>query len=461
MTFDRYLSNLQGKRIGVIGAGVSNMPLINTLLDAGCDVAVCDMRSETEMGDLPERLSDKGAKLYAGAGYLEKLDFDVIFRTPGLHPFTAQLARAKARGAKLTSEMEAFFELCPCKVVAVTGSDGKTTTTTIISELLKAQGYTVHLGGNIGMPLFSELPDIKETDFAVLELSSFQLHSMQCSPEVAVITNISPNHLDVHPDMRDYVDAKKMIYKNQKSGARLVLNADDTYTEELLEETGDREVLLFSRRHTVNRGAFMEAGVLRRIDNDGKKDVIKAEDIRIPGLHNVENYLAAFAATAGLVSAENCAEVAMNFGGVSHRLELVRELRGVKYYNDSIASSPSRTIAGLRSFEKKPILIAGGKDKGVSFEDLGEEIVQKVKALFLTGLTARTIEAAVKKVPGYGEHVLPVYVIEEFTDTVKAAHEYAADGDIVLLSPACTSFDRFKNFAERGETFRSIVSELL
>ena len=460
MTFDRYLSNLHGKRIGVIGAGVSNVPLIDTLLDAGCDVSVCDMRSETEMGDLPERLSDRGVKLHAGAGYLDNLDFDVIFRTPGLHPFTTQLAQAKARGAKLTSEMEAFFEVCPCKIVAVTGSDGKTTTTTIISELLKAQGYTVHLGGNIGMPLFSKLPDMKETDFAVLELSSFQLHSMQCSPDVAVITNISPNHLDVHPDMRDYVDAKKMIYKNQKSGARLVLNADDSYTEELLADIGDREVMLFSRRHTVNRGAFLENGILCLTDNDGTKEVVSSADIRIPGLHNVENYLAAFAATAGLVSAENCAKVAKDFGGVSHRLELVRELRGVKYYNDSIASSPSRTIAGLRSFEEKPILIAGGKDKGVSFEELGEEIVRKVKALFLTGLTARTIEAAVKNAPGYDENILPVYVIEEFADTIKAAHEYAAEGDVVLLSPACTSFDRFKNFAERGDTFRNIVSEL-
>ena len=461
MTFDRYLSNLQGKRIGIIGAGVSNVPLINTLLDAGCDVTVCDMQSETEMGDLPERLSEKGAKLHSGAGYLDHLDFDVIFRTPGLHPFTAQLAQAKERGARLTSEMEAFFELCPCKTVAVTGSDGKTTTTTIISELLKAQGYTVHLGGNIGTPLFTRLPEIKETDFAVLELSSFQLHSMQCSPDIAVITNISPNHLDVHPDMRDYVDAKKMIYRNQKSGARLVLNADDRYTKELLADAGDREIMLFSRRHGVDQGAFMEGGVLRLTGKEETKDVVRAEDIRIPGLHNVENYLAAFAATDGLVSPENCAAVAKDFGGVSHRLELVRELRGVKYYNDSIASSPSRTIAGLRSFEKKPILIAGGKDKGVSFDELGEEIVTKVKVLFLTGLTARTIEAAVKKAPGYDESVLPVYVIEEFADTIKAAHEYAAEGDVVLLSPACTSFDRFKNFAERGDTFRSIVSELL
>ena len=460
MTFNQYLSGLSDKRIGVVGAGVSNLPLINVLLSAGCDVTVCDKQGESEMNELAASLIERGAKLCLGDGYLDNLDFDVVYRTPGLHPLIPQLVKAKAEGAVITSEMEAFFELCPCRIIAVTGSDGKTTTTTIISELLTAEGYTVHLGGNIGTPLFSKLPEIKAEDFAVLELSSFQLHSMKCSPDVAVITNISPNHLDVHPDMADYVEAKKMIFKNQKPGARLVLNADDIYTSELIKEADVCEIMQFSRRHPVDFGAFMQDDVLCLKDDKGLKKLLSAKDIRIPGLHNVENYLAAFSATDGLVSEETCTRVAKSFGGVSHRLELVRELRGVRYYNDSIASSPSRTIAGLRSFGEKPILIAGGKDKGVSFDELGTEISQRVKALFLTGLTAKTIERAVKNSQGYNESLLPVYVIEDFAETVKAAHEFATEGDIVLLSPACTSFDRFKNFAERGDTFRNIVSEL-
>ena len=460
MTFNQYLSGLCGKRIGVIGAGVSNLPLIDVLLSVDCDVTVCDKRGESEMNELAASLTERGAKLCLGDGYLDNLNFDVIYRTPGLHPLIPQLVKAKAGGAVITSEMEAFFKLCPCRIIAVTGSDGKTTTTTIISELLIAEGYTVHLGGNIGTPLFSKLPEIKAEDFAVLELSSFQLHSMKCSPDVAVITNISPNHLDVHPHMADYVEAKKMIFKNQKPGARLVLNADDIYTSELIKETDAHEIMQFSRRHPVDYGAFMQDGILCLKDDKGQKKLLFAKDIRIPGLHNVENYLAAFSATEGLVSEETCTQVAKSFGGVSHRLELVRELRGVRYYNDSIASSPSRTIAGLRSFGEKPILIAGGKDKGVSFDELGTEISQRVKALFLTGLTAKTIERAVKESQGYNESLLPVYVIEDFAETVRAAHEFAREGDIVLLSPACTSFDCFKNFAERGETFRNIVSEL-
>lgn len=459
MTFDQYLTGLKGKRIGVIGAGVSNVPLVNALLRAGCDITVCDKRDRREMGALAEELEKNGAVLRPGENYLKGLDFDIIFRTPGLHPLTPELMRAKANGVQITSEMEAFFETCPCRVIAVTGSDGKTTTATIISELLKAEGYTVHLGGNIGRPLFSDVPEFGTDDYAVLELSSFQLHSMYCAPDVAVITNISPNHLDIHPGMEDYVEAKKMIFKNQRPGSRLILNAGDPYTPEILLEAKS-DVLLFSHTHIVEKGAFLDGHTLCLKTGTDAVKLLKASEIRIPGLHNVANCLAALAATAGLVQPETCVRVARSFRGVSHRLELVRELRGVRYYNDSIASSPSRTIAGLRAFDKKPILIAGGKDKRVSFDGLGEEIVRHVKALFLTGMTAKVIEAAVKAAPGYAHGKLPIFIVEDFGETVRAARDYAVPGDIVLLSPACTSFDRFKNFAERGEAFKRIVSEL-
>ena len=460
MTLDSYIAGLKGKRIAVVGLGVSNMPLLRTLLSAGCCVTARDRRTEEAFGtEEAARLRAAGCALRLGPDYLEDLSEDVIFRTPGLHPFTPQLAEAKERGAVLTSEMEAFFAVCPCPIIAVTGSDGKTTTTTIISELLRAEGYTVHLGGNIGTPLLTKAGEMKSEDAAVLELSSFQLHSMECRPHVAVITNVSPNHLDVHPSYEDYRTAKKQIFLGQGPEDILVLNADNTITRAMAAEAKG-EVRFFSRQEKPDNGCRFDGTSVWRVQNGRETKILDASDILLPGLHNVENYMAAFAATGGMVSDETCRKVAGSFRGVAHRLEMIRTLRGVTYCNDSIASSPTRTIAGLRALKQKPILIAGGYDKHIPFDELGGEICRRVRELFLTGFTADKIAEAVKASPDYDPEKLKIHIIDDFRETVLAASAAAEEGDLVLLSPACASFDKFKNFEERGNTFRRIVTEL-
>ena len=453
MTLESYLNDLKGKRIAVVGVGVSNLPLLRLLAQRGFDVTACDKNSAEGLGDAYTELSAMGVKFILGSHYIDKLDYDVVFRTPGLHP--DKLKGAVRPDTVVTSEMEAFFAVCPCRIIAITGSDGKTTTSTLIAKLLAEEGYRVHLGGNIGKPLLCESPSFGADDVAVLELSSFQLHSMRCRPDVAVITNLSPNHLDVHPSFEDYANAKKNIFLLQGKDCRLVLNLDNVYTAACAAEAV-AEVLWFSRERVPERGYSYHDGAIYR----GDERFLEGKDILIPGMHNVENYMAAFAATDGFVSPETCYKIATTFGGVEHRIELIRTLRGVRYYNDSIASSPTRTIAGLRSFDQKLILIAGGHDKLVPFEPLAEEIVLRVKALFLVGETAEKIRAAVEAAPGYDPTALPITVLDDFKETVLAASAYAEEGDVVILSPACSSFDRFKNFAERGNTFRKIVEEL-
>ena len=459
MTLNEYVNSIKDKRIAVIGVGVSNTPLINLLLSCGCNVTVCDKRSLSEMGMEALDLINRGAKLKLGEDYLEGLDHDIIFRTPGLMPFDPHLEAAKARGSLITSEMEVFFALCPCKTIAVTGSDGKTTTTTIISELLKAAGYRVHLGGNIGHPLLCEIPETVADDIAVLELSSFQLHSMYCKPNVAVVTNISPNHLDKHKDYQDYIDAKRAEFEHQNEDDKLILNFDDEHSA-YYAHFAHAPVSYFSDKNRVDRGVICENGVILRVNGTEQQEIMGAEEIKLPGEHNLLNYLAAFAAVEGLVSNEICRQVAMTFAGVEHRLEQVRVLNGVTYINDSIGTSPTRTSAGLHALKVKPIVIAGGYDKHIPFGGLGDELCRFAKRVFLTGDTAESIHKAIVNSPYYAESSLEVHRIDDFKEAVLAASASAEPGDIVLLSPACAAFDRFKNFAERGKYFKEIVMEL-
>ena len=459
MTLTEYVGSIKEKRIAVIGAGVSNMPLIRLLLGSGCNVTVCDKRTLAQMGADGEELMRLGAKFALGETYLEDLDYDLIFRTPGLMPFDPHLLAAAEKGSEISSEMEVFFSLCPCRTIAVTGSDGKTTTTTVISELLKAAGYTVHLGGNIGRPLLCDVPEMKKDDFAVLELSSFQLHSMRCRPNVAVITNISPNHLDKHKDYQDYIDAKMSIFTSQTGEDRLVLNLDDAHSAYYAAAARSR-IVYFSGKTPVSDGAYCDSGVLYRSVGGQARRIMEASEIRIPGEHNVLNYLTAFAAVEGLVGDEICRAVAMSFGGVEHRLEQVREQKGVLFINDSIASSPTRTAAGLRAMKRRPIIIVGGYDKHIAFDTLGDDLCRYAKRVFITGATAEKIRAAIEGSALYAQSGLPFEIVEGFERAVRAAAAAAEEGDIVLLSPACASFDAFPNFAVRGNTFKKIVMEL-
>jgi len=458
-TWRDYLAELKGKRIAVLGIGVSNTPLIELLLAAGLPVTACDRRDKEALGGLTEHLERKGACLRLGKQYLDDLDQDIIFRTPGMRPDLPQMLAAQARGSVITSEMEVFFRVCPCPILAVTGSDGKTTTTTIISELLKAAGYTVHTGGNIGKPLLPEADNIQPEDLAVLELSSFQLMTMQDSPQVAVVTNIAPNHLDVHKSMQEYIDAKENLIRWQKPVDHAVLNQDNEITRQFAARAKG-QVTLFSRQTPLERGVFWRNNAIWLANESGERKILDRDSILLPGDHNVENYMAAIAAVQGRVPDDIIRTFAAQFSGVEHRIELVRELNGVRYYNDSIASSPTRTIAGLRSFQQQVILIAGGYDKKIPFDALGPEIAKKVKYLYLMGDTADKIRAAVENADGYAPGKPEIQMCADLAEAVAAAHKTAQPGDVVILSPACASFDRFPNFMVRGETFKTLVRSL-
>ena len=457
MTLRAYLDSLKNKSVAVIGIGVSNTPLLRLLLKEGIDVTACDKREADALGSLGQELSANGCKLQLGENYLKGLSQDVIFRTPGLRPDVPELLAALEKGSVLTSEMEVFFEVCPCTMIAVTGSDGKTTTTTIISELLKAAGKTVHVGGNIGHPLLCEADGMQQNDFAVLELSSFQLMTMTHSPHIAVVTNLAPNHLDMHRDMAEYVAAKENIFRHQTAGDIAVFNLDNDITREQSSRAVG-EVRYFSRKAEPVDGLFLRGNAILCRKNNQERQIMTTEDIRLPGVHNIENYMAAIAAVDGLVPDEVIREFARNFGGVEHRIELVRTYHGARFYNDSIASSPSRTIAGLRSFKEKVILIAGGYDKHIPFDVLGPEIVEHVKALVLCGATAGKIRQAVEQAAGYAPGKPEILEVAPFQNAVEAARDLAEEGDVVTLSPACAAFDQFKNFAERGKTFKEIVN---
>ena len=454
-----YFDSLRGKRIAVIGMGVSNTPLIRMLLRADLDVTVCDRAQRERVEEQAEELESLGARLRLGEAYLEGLDQDVIFRTPGLHPGHPALEAARARGAEVTSEMELFFRLCPCRLIGVTGSDGKTTTTTILAEFLKEAGYNVYVGGNIGKPLLPDVSGMEPEDFAVLELSSFQLMTMEQSPHIAVMTNLSPNHLDYHRSMGEYIAAKENIFLHQGEGDRAIFNYDNQLTRDLAEKAGGA-VTFFSRRERLEEGVYLRDGAIWLTNAQGSREVLPTRDIRLPGVHNIENYMAAIAAVDGLVPDKCVRAVAARFQGVEHRIELVRELDGVKYYNDSIGTSPSRTVACLESFNQKIILIAGGYDKGVPFTQLGVEITKKVKLLILTGATAEAIKASVEQAPEYAEHTPDIIVTDDLSQAVDAARSAAVAGDVVVLSPACAAFDKFKNFMERGKVFKDLVNAL-
>lgn len=447
MTLSQFKAFVNKKSVALLGAGVSNIPLISWLQGFGATVTV---RDKNENLTLPEGVF--ADKLVLGKDYLSDITEDILFRSPGMRFDEKGIADAVARGAFLTSEIEMLFELCPCRIIAVTGSDGKTTTTTLISEMLKRAGKKVWLGGNIGTPLCHKAFDMKESDTVVLELSSFQLHTMRKSPSVAVVTNISPNHLDKHKDYEEYIEAKKNVFLHQTNEGRLVINADNAVTAEFVNEAKG-SVVTFSYKGNKKEGVWLsDDGTVYF----GETPVLNRNEIILPGDHNVENYMAAIAAVYGEVSTEEISETARSFGGVRHRIEFVREVEGVKYYNDSIGTSPSRSIAGLKSFKEKIILIAGGYDKHLDYTEFGAIVAKRVKLLIVTGDTADKIEAASRAaLPD-----IPVIRCEKFDDTVKAAFDNASAGDVVMLSPASASFDFFKNFEERGDRFVSLVKAL-
>ncbi len=446
---EAFKQDIKNKKICVVGIGISHLPLIEYLVTLGASVTACDKRTEAEMGETATYLKSLGVSLSLGETYLENLSGDLIFKTPGLRPDVPQLLAAKEKGIPVTTEMEVFLKLCPAPVTAVTGSDGKTTTTTLVYKLLSAAGFKTHVGGNIGKPLLPEIDSISADDRVVLELSSFQLQTMTQSPEKAIITNITPNHLDYHKDYQEYIDAKKNIMLHQNESNLVILNADNDVTAGLVAEAKGK-VLTFSRRRAADV-CLKETMIYVQ-----GEPVLDIRDIRIPGNHNVENYMAAIAATYPDVSVDAIRTCAKEFGGVAHRIEFIRELDGVRYYNSSIDSSPNRTKNTLAVFSQPVVLIAGGKDKGIPYDELGPAIRDHVKSLVLIGATADVIaKVAEKDAPD-----VPRLFAKTYPEAVAMAKEQATAGDVVIMSNASTSFDMFKNFEERGNLFKELVNNL-
>lgn len=460
---NKFKDYIKNKKVAVLGIGVSNIPLIKYLYGLGVDITAFDKCCKDDLCCVTDQFKGLDIKYSLGDGYLKNLkSFDVIFRTPGMRYDLPEIVAAKEEGAKITSEMEVFFEVCPAQIIAVTGSDGKTTTSTLIYKMLKKQGYNCWLGGNIGTPLLCRIDEIKKTDKVVLELSSFQLQTMTKSPEIAVITNLSPNHLDFHKSMDEYVNAKKNIFIFQSNENKLILNFDNDITREFGKEAKGK-VLYFSRLQKPCKGAGINNDCIFYKDGDKEVEVVDTKSITIPGVHNVENYLAAICAVMDYVDVETIQKVAKEFKGVEHRLEFVGEKNGVLFYNDSIATSPTRTIAGLLSFDKKVILIAGGYDKNIPYDKMGAHIAKKAKSLFLIGQTADKIHDSLKdeiKRTGRGKDIY-VCKCETLDEAVKKAYNSADCGDIVVMSPASASFDMFKNFDERGKKFKQIVKDII
>ena len=452
---------VKGKKIAFIGVGVTNTDCIRLFAKKGAEVSVLDRKSREQLGALADEFEQSGIRLVLGDGYLDGLTgYDAVFRAPGMYFHHPALEKARQEGAVITSEMELFFRLCPCKTYAVTGSDGKTTTTTLIAEMLKASGKKVYKGGNIGRALLPVVEEVSSDDAAVVELSSFQLISMRQSPDVAVITNVAPNHLDVHRDMQEYIDSKKNLILHQDGFSRTVLNRDNAITRDM---TGlvRGELLTFSRQEAPRFGAYLrQDGMLCMRCHGAETEILPMEQIRLPGLHNVENFLAAYSAVWGDVPVEIMARTAQEFGGVEHRMELVRELGGVKWYNDSIGTSPTRTIAGLKAFGQKIILIAGGYDKKIPYEPLAPYLCEKVSHLILMGATGPKIQQALEACPDYDGQHPALHWAESMEQAVQTADGLAGSGDIVALSPASASFDLYPNFEKRGEHFKRLVAAL-
>lgn len=450
-----------GKKVAVLGIGVSNLPALDFLSGCGCIITACDMKKEADVSDeIMSKVKEVCDTWYFGEDYLDHLDgHDVILKSPGINPWKPQIVEAKKKGIEITSEMEIFMSLCPCKMIGVTGSDGKTTTTTLIYKILCEEGYRCYVGGNIGTPLLSKVEEMKEDDIVVLELSSFQLMNMRVSPHISVITNLSPNHLDYHKDMSEYVEAKTHIFKNQDKNGKLVINRDNAITAAFAgKQNGTVE--FFSRRYSDTEATVDDRFLCYKGDR-----IVQIPEIKIKGWHNVENYLAAIAATYDLVDKESIAAVARTFGGVEHRMEFVRNIAGVNFYNDSIASSPTRTTAGLNAHEGDIVLIAGGKDKKLDYTDFGVLIKERVSVLVLIGETSGLIQTAVENAFGDKPVTLPIVRATTYEEAVKGAFALARgirkDKDVsVILSPASTSFDMFKNFEVRGQVYKSIVNSL-
>lgn len=459
--FEEFNEYIKFRKVAIIGLGVSNLPLLDYMYEKKAKVTVFDERNiEAISKQVMDKITTYGFEFSLGKNCLEKLKgFDIIFRSPSCLPTKPELEEEENRGAIVTTEVEMLMKMCPCKIIGVTGSDGKTTTTSLINSILQKAGYTTFLGGNIGTPLFTRLPEMKPEDIVVLELSSFQLMGMEISPDIAVITNITPNHLNIHKDYEEYIESKKNIFKHQTEKGILILNYDNEITRNCSKEA-EGKVIFFSRKEKLDNGYIVDGRMIKECEDKIRKHVFNGDDAILRGNHNLENIATAIAATRTLVSTEQAVEAIKEFKPVEHRIELVKEIDQVKWYNDSASSSPTRTLSGLNAFDEEIILIAGGYDKNLDYHPLAKPIVEKVKALLLIGQTSGKIFDVVKEELENQNKDLDIYMCESLEQTVTLANKIAKPGNIVLFSPASASFDMFKDFADRGNQFKNLVNKI-
>lgn len=449
------------RKVAVIGLGVSNLPLLDYLYEKKAQVTVFDERTIDEIPqDIINKINTYEFKYSFGKNCLENLKgFNLIFRSPSCLPTKPELQEEANRGTIVTTEVEMLMEMCPCKIIGVTGSDGKTTTTSMINAILRKAGYNTFLGGNIGTPLFTRLPEIKPDDIVVLELSSFQLMNMHVSPDIAVITNITPNHLNIHKDYEEYIEAKKNIFKNQNENGILILNYDNDITKSCAKEAKGK-VVFFSSKEKLDNGFIVDENVVKECEDKVRKHILNTDEVILRGNHNFQNIATALAATKTLVDTDAAVQAIKEFKPVEHRIEFIREIDGVKWYNDSASSSPTRTLSGINAFKENIILIAGGYDKNLDYKPLAKPVVEKVSTLILIGQTAEKIFDAVKSESEKENKKIDIYMCDSLEQTIEIAKKSAKKGDIVLFSPASASFDMFKNFADRGEKFKKLVNNI-
>lgn len=458
-----FIDSLKNKTVMFCGLGKSNMPFLKVLAKNGTKIIAYDGKSSDKIDSsiIKTLNSYKNIKSYIADETAWELIPDVLVRTPGMNFYSEKIKNMRAKNVTVTSEMEIFFDYCPCTIIGITGSDGKTTVTNIISEILKRDGKTVHVGGNIGRPLLPEIEKIHKNDIAVVELSSFQLMSMRSSPEYSVITNISPNHLDIHSGMDEYINSKKQIFLHQNAFSNTVLNYDNAETRKFANEVRGK-ITFFSLDKKLNSGVWKDYNnnIISSVNGEDKI-IMNADDIKIPGRHNIENYLAAIACLRDIVSKESIIKTARKFEGVQHRIEFVREVGGVKFYNDSIASTPARTIGGALSvFDGNITLIAGGYDKKLTFTELANKINDRVSVLVLLGNTSEKIKNEVLSSKNYNPDNLKIFMAKNMEEAVVTAYGNSPPGSVVILSPACASFDLYKNFEERGNDFKNLVNKI-
>ena len=458
---EEFEKDINSKKVAIIGLGVSNIPLIDYMYEKNAKVTVFDNKEKEEFDkDILEKLEKYGFDLICGKDNLSKLSgFDYVFRSPSCLPTRPELVEEQKRGAVITTEIEMLIKLCPCKVIGITGTEGKTTTSSIIYEIVKNTGKNCYLGGNIGNPIFTKLKDMTEDDIIVLEMSSFQLMNMEVSPDISLVTNIYPDHLNVHSSYKEYQDAKKSIFIHQNANGIVVLNYDNEITRDFAKDAKGKVIFFSSKNHLDNGYIYDEKdGNIKYILNNEETNILNKSEVKLRGVHNYENICAALAVTNTIANLEEQKEAIKNFTGVEHRLEFVRELDGVKYYNDSIGTSPASTIAGLNSFDENIVLLAGGSDKGLDYKEIGEKIAEKVGTLILCGPTSDIIENATNN--ALNGKQINIIRVSNMNEAVNKAKEYAKPGDIVLLSPASASFDLYKNFMERGNIYKECVNKL-